>query len=297
MDAFAKLEKRDIEVRHNESMAGHTSFKIGGEVSALVLPKTLDELKLVLRTLKADGIPYRILGRGSNILVRDEGLDCAVISTEKLDVVIIEGSKVTAFAGASLTALSKKVAENGLSGLEFAYGIPGSVGGAVVMNAGAYGGEMRDVIESVSVLTPEGEDLQLNAEELQLGYRSSCIEEKGYMVISACLKLEEKSREEIFALMEKNMAARKEKQPLEYPSAGSTFKRPKGQFAGKLIMDAGLRGLSVGGAKVSEKHCGFVINTGGATARDVRELIAQIEERVKKNSGVELECEIRLWDN
>lgn len=295
MDAFAYLEKRGIEVRANESMSAHTSFRIGGPAELFVLPKSLDELQVTLKTLRSAGMHFRIIGRGSNILVSDEGINGAVISMENIKSVIIEGCEVTAYAGESLTALSKRTAEYGLSGMEFAFGIPGSVGGAVVMNAGAYGGEIKDVLESVMVLTSQGELLKINASDLELGYRTSCIERKGYIVISASFKLETRPVGEIFAVMDRNMAARREKQPLEYPSAGSTFKRPEGYFAGKLIMDAGLAGTSVGGAKVSEKHCGFVINTGNATAKDVKELVLLIKETVKEKSGADLECEIRLW--
>ncbi len=297
MDVFDKLAKCGIEARLEEPMSAHTSFKIGGQAACFVLPKDADELKYALRLAGDAGMGVRIIGRGTNLLVDDKGTRDMVISTEKLSAVIINDCEIIAFAGAGLTSLAGKAAEKGLSGLEFAYGIPGSVGGAVVMNAGAFGGEMKDVLVNVSVITKDGEYRWLEAEDLKLGYRTSNIEENGYIVISAGLKLKRRPTDEIMADMEKNMAARKEKQPLEYPSAGSTFKRPEGQFAGKLIMDAGLGGLSVGGAKVSEKHCGFVINTGGATAADVQELIAQIKGKVKKNSGVELECEIRIWDS
>ncbi len=295
MGVYEELIKANIEVRHGEPMALHTSFRIGGPAELFILPKTLEELVQALALLRARGTEARVLGKGSNLLVNDQGLLGAVISTEKLTGSAISGNLVHAAAGESLTALSRKAGERGLSGLEFAYGIPGSVGGAVVMNAGAYGGEMRDVLTSVQVLTPQGEIRELDADQLAMGYRTSCIEKEGYIVLSARMKLTEKPREEILALMEKNMNARREKQPLEYPSAGSTFKRPKGYFAGKLIMDAGLGGMSVGDAQVSEKHCGFVINRGHATAADVNGLIGLVQERVREQFGLELECEVRRW--
>lgn len=295
MGIYKDLAKQNIEVRRQEPMALHTSFRIGGPAEFFVLPKSVDELMEALVCLEQAGTEVRILGKGSNLLVNDAGLAGAVISTEKLTGSSIEGNMIQAFAGESLTALSHKAAEHGLSGLEFAYGIPGSVGGAVVMNAGAYGGEMKDVITSVRVLTPRGEVKELDLLELAMGYRTSCIEKEGYIVLSAAMQLTEKPTEDIWSVMRSNMEARKEKQPLEYPSAGSTFKRPQGYFAGKLIMDAGMRGAMIGGAQVSEKHCGFVINREHATAADVRELIKRVQEHVKEQFGVELECEVRHW--
>ena len=193
-----------------------------------------------------------------------------------------------------LSRAAREAQKDGMTGFEFAAGIPGTVGGAAVMNAGAYGGELKDVLESVRVMMPDGEVKELKTEELDLGYRYSCIPERGYIVLSARIRLEKGDPEEIRVRMDELAAKRREKQPLEYPSAGSTFKRPKGYFAGKLIMDAGLRGFQVGGAQVSEKHCGFVINTGDATAEDVTELIRQVAERVKAQSGVTLEPEVKL---
>lgn len=295
MGVYEDLTKQNIEVRRQEPMALHTSFRIGGPAELFVLPKTGEELLQAYACLKQAGADVRILGRGSNLLVNDEGLSGAVISTEKCSGSRVAGDTITAYAGESLTALARKAAENGLSGLEFAYGIPGSVGGAVVMNAGAYGGEMKDVLEYVQVLTPEGNVKELSAPELALGYRTSCIEQEGYIVLLAGLRLKKKPEEEIWAAMNRNMEARREKQPLEYPSAGSTFKRPQGYFAGKLIMDAGMRGHMIGGAQVSEKHCGFVINRESATAADVLALISCVQERVREQFGVELECEVRRW--
>lgn len=295
MGIYEDLTKQNIEVRRKEPMALHTSFRIGGPAELFVLPRSVEELTEALACIRQAKMEVHILGRGSNLLVNDGGLAGAVISTERLAGSSIEGDVIQAYAGESLTALARKAAEHGLSGLEFAYGIPGSVGGAVVMNAGAYGGEMRDVIASVQVLTPEGAIRELDGSELAFGYRTSCVEKEGYIVLSAAMQLTKKPAEEIWSVMNSNMAARKEKQPLEYPSAGSTFKRPQGYFAGKLIMDAGMRGAMVGGAQVSEKHCGFVINRERATAADVRALIECVQERVKEQFGVELECEIRHW--
>jgi UDP-N-acetylmuramate dehydrogenase len=295
MGLLEKLRQEHIEVRCKEPMALHTSFRIGGPAEFFVLPKNMEELRDALACIREAGVPLHVLGRGSNVLVRDEGLKGAVISMEKLTGSSVQGCVIEAYAGESLIALSRLAAEQGLSGLEFAYGIPGSLGGAVVMNAGAYGGEMKDVLVSAQVLTPDGAICTLRASELELGYRTSCIERKGYIVLSAVMQLCEKPIEDIQSVMQKNMQARKEKQPLEYPSAGSTFKRPEGYFAGKLIMDAGLRGFTVGGAQVSEKHCGFVINREGATAADVHELIRRVQEQVRAQFGVELECEIKSW--
>lgn len=295
MGVYEDLVKRNIAVRCKEPMALHTSFRIGGPAELFVLPKSVEELTEALACIRQAQMEVHILGRGSNLLVNDEGLAGAVISTEQLAGSSIEGDVIQAYAGESLTALARKAAEHGLSGLEFAYGIPGSVGGAVVMNAGAYGGEMKDVLTSAQVLTPDGEIRELELPELAFGYRTSCIEERGYIVLSAVMKLVRKPAEEIRAVMNRNMEARKEKQPLEYPSAGSTFKRPQGYFAGKLIMDAGLRGFMVGGAQISEKHCGFVINREHAAAAEVQELIRYVQQRVKEQYGVELECEVRYW--
>lgn len=295
MGVYEDLVKRNIAVRCKEPMALHTSYRIGGPAELFVLPKSVEELTEALACIRGAQMEVHILGRGSNLLVNDEGLAGAVISTEQLAGSSIEGDVIRAYAGESLTVLSRRAAEHGLSGLEFAYGIPGSVGGAVVMNAGAYGGEMKDVLTSAQVLTPEGEVKKLELSELALGYRRSCIEERGYIVLSAAMQLVRKPAEEIWAVMNKNMEARKEKQPLEYPSAGSTFKRPQGYFVGKLIMDAGLRGFMVGGAQISEKHCGFVINREHATAADVQELIRYVQQRIREQYNVKLECEVRYW--
>ena len=243
-------------------------------------------------------MPYYIIGNGSNLLVSDKGYRGVIIQIYKeMNEITVEDGKVKAQAGALLSGIAAKALAAELTGFEFASGIPGTIGGACVMNAGAYGGEMKDVLESVTVLTGEGEIIELGRNELELGYRTSVIAKKGYIVLGAVMKLEHGDAVNIKAYMDELKEKRVTKQPLEYPSAGSTFKRPEGHFAGKLIEDAGLRGFQVGGAQVSEKHCGFVINRDHATAADIMELMRQVQMRVKENSGVDLEPEVkRLGD-
>ena len=243
-------------------------------------------------------MPYYIIGNGSNLLVSDAGYRGVIVQIYKeMNEVKVEGDLVKAQAGALLSGIAAKALGAELSGFEFASGIPGTIGGACVMNAGAYGGEMKDVLESVTVLTGKGKIIELGRNELELGYRTSVIAKKGYIVLGVALKLECGDGEKIKTYMDELKEKRVTKQPLEYPSAGSTFKRPEGYFAGKLIEDAGLRGFQVGGAQVSEKHCGFVINRDHATAADIMELMRQVQIRVKENSGVDLEPEVkRLGD-
>ena len=252
----------------------------------------------VIRICKEAGMPYYIIGNGSNLLVSDAGYRGVIVQIYKeMNEVKVEGDLVKAQAGALLSGIAAKALGAELSGFEFASGIPGTIGGACVMNAGAYGGEMKDVLESVTVLTGEGKIIELGRNELELGYRTSVIAKEGYIVLGAVLKLERGDGEKIKTYMDELKEKRVTKQPLEYPSAGSTFKRPEGYFAGKLIEDAGLRGFQVGGAQVSEKHCGFVINRDHATAADIMELMRQVQIRVKENSGVDLEPEVkRLGD-
>lgn len=279
----------------DEPMKKHTTFRIGGPADYFVTPHSREEIARVLAACRERGIPCYILGNGSNLLVSDKGYRGVILQMFKnFNDIHVEGTCLTARAGALLSKIAKKALEHGLAGVEFAAGIPGTLGGAAVMNAGAYGGEMKDVLEEVTVLTQEGEILTLKKEELELGYRSSIISRKGYIVLEAKLRLQRGSREEIEARMEELKEKRVSKQPLEYPSAGSTFKRPEGYFAGKLIMEAGLRGFSVGDAQVSEKHCGFVINKGEATAEQVRELMREVARRVEENSGVRLEPEVKM---
>ena len=284
----------ELVIRTEEPMSKHTTFRIGGAAEVFAAPDA-SELPQLLAMAKGADVPVTVIGNGSNLLVGDRGIAGLVIEIgERMSEVRIEGTILVAGAGALLSKAAQTAAAAGLGGLEFAAGIPGSVGGAVVMNAGAYGGEMKDVLQSVKVLTEEGELLILTTEELELGYRHSCVPERKYIVVEATMELSAKPEEEIRACMAELRAKRVEKQPLEYPSAGSTFKRPEGYFAGKLIMDAGLRGYTVGGAQVSEKHCGFVINKGGATAADVRQLMQDVHDRVKEQFDVELEPEVKM---
>ena len=282
----------------DEPMSRHTTFRVGGPADFFVTPKAKEEVRDVVRICKEAGMPYYIIGNGSNLLVSDAGYRGVIVQIYKeMNEVKVEGNLVKAQAGALLSGIAAKALGAELSGFEFASGIPGTIGGACVMNAGAYGGEMKDVLESVTVLTGEGKIIELGRNELELGYRTSVIAKKGYIVLGAVLKLERGDGEKIKTYMDELKEKRVTKQPLEYPSAGSTFKRPEGYFAGKLIEDAGLRGFQVGGAQVSEKHCGFVINRDHATAADIMELMRQVQIRVKENSGVDLEPEVkRLGD-
>lgn len=278
----------------DEPMKNHTTFRIGGPADYYLEPDR-EHLPKAVELAERYGVPVTVIGNGSNLLVRDHGIRGLVISVGKpMADVQVDGSKIYAEAGAMLGKIAALAAQNSLSGFEFAGGIPGSFGGAVVMNAGAYGGEMKDVLVSVDVMTPDGKFLQIPAEELELGYRHSIIPEKQYVVLGGVIRLTPGNPDEIRGMMEKWRQSRMEKQPLEYPSAGSTFKRPEGYFAGKLIMDAGLRGYRVGDAQVAEKHCGFVVNRGEATAADVLQLIADVQDRVHECFQVELEPEVRI---
>ena len=279
----------------DEPLKNHVTFRVGGAADYFVSPESAEEVQKIILLCKEAGMPYYILGNGSNLLVSDQGYRGVIIQIYKsMSEISVKGEFVTAQAGALLSAIAAKAAGESLAGFEFASGIPGTIGGAAVMNAGAYGGEMKDVLEQVTVLTKEGELLTIPREELDMGYRTSKVAKNQYIVLEAVIHLalgeQEKIREKMNELKEK----RTTKQPLEYPSAGSTFKRPEGYFAGKLIEEAGLRGFQVGGAQVSEKHCGFVINKDNATAAEVRELIRQVSERVKANSGVTLEPEVKM---
>lgn len=279
-----------------EMMGKHTTFRVGGPAAYYLVPETPDEVREAVRFAEEKGLPYYLIGRGSNILVSDEGFDGVVIEIgkglEKLQ--FLSGGRVEAQAGISLAAMASALAEKGLAGFEFASGIPGTLGGAVVMNAGAYGGEIRDCIESATVLTESGDTLVMEKDCLGLGYRTSIIQKKPYIVLSAVFSFSEGEPEEIRRTMRELNQRRREKQPLEYPSAGSTFKRPEGHFAGKLIEDAGMRGYRVGDAQVSEKHCGFVINRGNATAAQIVQLMRDVQKKVGEQFGVELEPEVRL---
>ena len=277
-----------------EPMKKHTTFRVGGPADVLVQP---DETALaaILALCRQYHVPYSFIGNGSNLLVGDKGIRGVVIEmTDPMGNIEVDGTKITAQAGAMLSKIANTAASNGLGGMEFAAGIPGSVGGAVVMNAGAYGGEMKDIIEKVYVLDENGAQLELDRDALDLGYRHSCIPEKKYIVTKVVLELVPRDEVEIRSKMKDLNEKRAEKQPLQYPSAGSTFKRPEGYFAGKLIMDAGLCGYQVGGAQVSEKHCGFVINKGDATAADICQLMQDVSDKVQAQFGVVLEPEVKM---
>lgn len=282
-------------IRQNESMAKHCTFRCGGEAEIYIVPGTVEELVQVIAVCKESDYPYMVIGNGSNILVRDEGYKGAIIEiNNRISSIDVIGEDIVADAGAKLSAVAIAAYENDLAGFEFAHGIPGNVGGAVVMNAGAYGGEMKDVIKWVKVLNDNNEVEKIEAEDLELGYRTSVIAQKGMVVLQMCIGLQIGSAGEIGEMMQILMEKRRFKQPLEYPSAGSTFKRPEGYFAGKLIEDAGLRGYRVGGAMVSEKHCGFVINYDNAAATDILKLIKDVQDKVKEHSGVTLEPEVKI---
>ena len=282
-------------ILEQESMKKHTTFRIGGPADIFAVPDTIEKAAKIIGICREQKVPFYVIGNGSNLLVSDQGYRGVVVQVYKnLSASEIKGDIITAQAGAMLSVIAKKAMAASLTGFEFASGIPGTVGGAAVMNAGAYGGEMKQVLTEVTVLTREGELRRIPSEELKLGYRYSVIPEKGWIVLEAKLKLHRGDYDMIKARMDELKEKRVEKQPLELPSAGSTFKRPEGYFAGKLIMDAGLRGFSVGGAQVSEKHCGFVVNTGEATAKDVRDLIREVSRQVKTKFGVELEPEVKM---
>lgn len=282
-------------VRLHEPMKKHTTFRIGGPADYYLCPHSTEELQKILQICRENKMEFFILGNGSNLLVSDKGYRGVVIQLWKnFSDIETEDNTITVKAGALLSKVAAEALEESLTGMEFASGIPGTMGGAVMMNAGAYGGEMKDIIREVTVLTREGELLTLSKEEMNFGYRTSVVKEKGYVVISAELQLRKGDREEIRKVMDELKERRVTKQPLDMPSAGSTFKRPEGYFAGKLIMDAGLRGFSVGGAQISEKHCGFVVNKGDATAADVLGLIGEVQKRVQEKFGVALEPEVKF---
>lgn len=286
------LDKKQIKV--DEPMKNHVTFRVGGPADFFVMPENGEELERVLKQCVKHEMPYYIIGNGSNLLVSDQGYRGVVIQLfRQLSHIQCEGNVIRAQAGALLSAVANRALEEGLTGFEFAAGIPGTLGGACVMNAGAYGGEMKDVLKTVTVLTREGEFLTLEKNELELGYRTSIIAKRDYIVLEAQIELQEGNPEQIKEVMDDLKDRRITKQPLEYPSAGSTFKRPEGYFAGKLIQDTGLQGFQVGGAQVSEKHCGFVINKDQATAADIAELIRQVQDRVEEKFGVRLETEVK----
>lgn len=280
-----------FECYENERLSIRTTFKIGGPADVLIECGNSAKLPQLLAEIKQKNIPLTVIGKGSNLLVADEGIRGVVLLVSD-DKVTVDGDIITASAGAKLSKLCNAALESGLSGIEFAFGIPGSVGGAVYMNAGAYGGEIKQVIVSVTSITRDGKLILRSADELNLGYRTSVFKQNNEIILSAEFKLELAERNEIKAKMDDFIARRKDKQPLEYPSAGSTFKRPEGYFAGALIEQCGLKGFSIGGAEVSTKHAGFVINKGNATCRDVMDLIQHIQKAVLSKTGVALETEV-----
>lgn len=277
----------------NEPLRKHTTFQVGGEADCLILIETEEELSALSRYLNQIGLPYFVLGNGSNLLVSDQGFRGIVLKTKGFfEKIHTAGNKITAQAGALLSQVAAEACEQGLMGLEFAAGIPGTAGGAVIMNAGAYGGDMAQVVEQVKLVGRNGEIFTMTNAALEFGYRKSIVKNLPFIVTEVTFSLQKGQSEEIRARMNELAAARREKQPLEYPSAGSTFKRPEGHFAGKLIMDAGFRGHSLGGAQVSEKHCGFIVNKGNATAQDISDLIQEVSEGVYEKFRVRLEPEV-----
>ena len=314
--ALAELVRSD-NILVNEPMKNHTTFRIGGQAACYVKIESAEQLAAVWKCLQEMGaqmvgkaqtsnvvlsqessrgavlLPVLVLGNGSNVLVSDEGFPGVVLEIcEKMNAVHVEGTKLIAEAGALMSKVARIAYENGLTGFEFAAGIPGTIGGGVVMNAGAYGGELKQVITSVKVMNDQGEIFEIENEQMEFGYRTSLIKKQPLIVVGVTLQLKKGEKEEIRALMEELAFRRRDKQPLEYPSAGSTFKRPEGYFAGELIMKAGLRGCRIGGAQVSEKHCGFVINTGDGTAQDVLQLMEHVQKTVLETFGVRLEPEV-----
>ena len=292
-DLFQSIYSEN-EIELNAKMSEHIYFKVGGPVDILLTPSSVKQIRSTLQICKENNIPFYIIGNGSNLLVKDGGIRGVVIKLCNLKEITTNGNEIKAEAGALLKDVSAKAVENSLTGFEFACGIPGSVGGAVFMNAGAYDGEIKNVIKEAEVIDKDGNIMTLSKDDLELGYRTSSVMKKGYIVLSAVFSLRSGEESKVKERVNELTMKREEKQPLEYPSAGSTFKRPEGYFAGKLIQDAGLKGFSIGGAAVSEKHSGFVINKGGATAKDILDLIAHIQNEVKKQFGVDLHPEVRI---
>lgn len=287
----------NMDLRFNESMEKHTSFRIGGPAEVMVFPKTREELSYILSNLKKYHIPFSVLGAGTNVLAPDAGIVGLVIclkdslqGMEQLDE-----TRIRVYAGVTMTRAAVFAAERNLGGMEFAHGIPGTVGGGVYMNAGAYGGEIKDICESVEVMEPDGNCRNIPAEEMGFAYRHSHLEEEGGIVVSAVFRLTYKPCAQVRALMQELIGKRTKSQPLDLPSAGSAFKRPVGGYAAALIDEAGLKGFRVGGAAVSEKHAGFVVNLGGATAEDVKCLLDEVSRIVFEKTGIRLEPEVRIW--
>ena len=293
-EKFCELLGKD-KVLFEEPMSSHTTFRIGGPAEVFLMPESYEQIRSALALCREEGVPYFVLGNGSNLLVSDSGYRGVIIQMDRnMGDIELKGTEIRACAGALLSSVAAAARKASLTGFEFAGGIPGTLGGAVVMNAGAYGGEMKDVLREVTVMTKEGDIRVIPSDRLELGYRTSIIKKTGYLVLEAVISLEKGDLQAIQEKTKELASKRTEKQPLDYPSAGSTFKRPEGYFAGKLIMDSGLRGFRVGGAQVSEKHCGFVINTGGATAKDVKELMDHVIRTVKEKYNITLEPEVKF---
>lgn len=293
-EKFCELLGKD-KVLFEEPMSSHTTFRIGGPAEVFLMPESYEQIRSALALCREEGLPYFVLGNGSNLLVSDSGYRGVIIQMDRnMGDIELKGTEIRACAGALLSSVAAAARKASLTGFEFAGGIPGTLGGAVVMNAGAYGGEMKDVLREVTVMTKEGDIRVIPSDRLELGYRTSIIKKSGYLVLEAVISLEKGDPQAIQEKTKELASKRTEKQPLDYPSAGSTFKRPEGYFAGKLIMDSGLRGFRVGGAQVSEKHCGFVINTGGATAKDVKELMDHVIRTVKEKYNITLEPEVKF---
>ena len=294
-DMITLALKYGCEVREREPLSAHCTFRVGGDCDVFIEVSSAEALKELITLAYEQNVRYFVLGNGSNVLFSDEGYEGVILHIgQKMNrISLLDGGKVYAEAGASLSRVCTFALENSLTGLEFAYGIPGYVGGAVFMNAGAYGGEIKDVFVSADIITEDGEQLTLDLSDMEMSYRYSKLMINGSIVTSAVFKLQSGDKAQIKAKMDELMGKRKAKQPIEYPSAGSTFKRPEGYYAGALIEQSGLRGYSVGGACVSEKHCGFVINKGGATARDIRTLIKDVQRIVQEKQGVSMEPEVR----
>lgn len=283
-------------IKYNEPMKKHTTMKVGGNVDIMVIPENIEDIVLTVKYAKENNIPFKVLGFGSNVIVNDEGLEGIVIKiTNKLEYVNVDGDTLTAGVGTSMPKLAIIAKKHSLSGFEFACGIPGTIGGGVRMNAGAYGGEIKDVLQKVKFLDESLEIKELETKDLEFGYRKSIFgSHKEYIILEATFKLNKGDDKEISELMNKNREARVSKQPLEYPNTGSIFKRPEGYFAGKLITDCDLKGVSVGGAMVSTKHAGFIINTGNATCTDVKDLIKLIQKTIKEKFNVDIETEVEF---
>ncbi len=290
---YIRANVPEEDILTEEPMSRHTTFRIGGEAACFIRISSEEQLRKLIPYFENVGVEYFVLGKGSNLLVGDKGYPGVILQiSDACQQIEAEENRLQVQAGAALSKVELFAMERGLEGLVFAAGIPGTVGGGVVMNAGAYGGEMKQVVESVRVLSSEGEILTLDNDTMEFGYRTSIIRNRNFTVLSVTFRLREGNREEIRARIEDFQKRRMEKQPLNYPSAGSTFKRPEGYFAGKLIMDAGLRGFQIGDARVSDKHCGFVVNVGKATARDVTDVIEEVQEKVRERFGVSLEREV-----